>query len=285
MKKKPFQRHHSIPQSEISQFQLQQTPVDWSFKEEEAQIEAYFNNCTNGIIGKDRKFADLWRDIHREYLAAHLSRPHEIPERNKNMLETHWRRMAADPLIWASVMEEVGKIMGSGYNDSDVVKNAHELFLRSCQNSPRNFKFQYAWGKVNEYPKWRKFMRWGLNKEERKKVDAEHNAEKEVEESSGSGKRTRDDATSCFVSGGISRSAGVKNAKARIKGKGVASEDLTVVGEQMKVYNDKHDVEVTLKQKKLDFDMEKEMRKQRQLELEEKNFQMQQEKMEADKLN
>ncbi|XP_021773503.1 uncharacterized protein LOC110737449 [Chenopodium quinoa] len=258
---------------------------DWSIREDEALIAAYFQHCTDSTIGKDIKFTDLWRSIHESYAATQRARPFELPERNMNMLESHWKRMVGDLLTWASALDEASGLSKSGYNDEDIIKNAHEFFRRSCKKGPRNFKFQNAWEMVNKYPKWRKFTRWAMDKEERKKVDAEHKAETELQNSIDSGKRSRGDESSSYKSAGIARPDGVKKAKAKRKGKGIATEETVIsMGEQIKAHTDQRGSELTLKQQKFEFEKQKEMRKQRQLELEEKHIQLQEEKMRSDKL-
>ncbi|XP_021759183.1 uncharacterized protein LOC110724096 [Chenopodium quinoa] len=66
------------------------------------------------------------------------------------MLETHWRRIAADLLIWASVMEEAGKITGKWQR-----RNPSEKLglpgIQKCTASMRMLAYGVAPDAVDEY--------------------------------------------------------------------------------------------------------------------------------------
>ncbi|XP_021750229.1 uncharacterized protein LOC110715918 [Chenopodium quinoa] len=187
----------------------------WSVAEDEALIGLYL------------KISD---DALRAYCKVQAEKPHILPPRPMKSLETHWRRMAADLLQWTSCYEEAGKLpeSGSGYNEADRIKNASKLFYLSS-NPQHNFAFLHGVDLVNEDLKWRIKLKWGLSKEERKGCGAD-----DEEDSSGSGKRSRD-ASDGFMSGGLPRPDGVKKTKAKRKGKAVASDSAILsISEQIK---------------------------------------------------
>ncbi|XP_021761686.1 uncharacterized protein LOC110726515 [Chenopodium quinoa] len=151
-------------------------------------------------------------------------------------LSSHWRRLAADTLQWISCYDEAGRLPegGSGNNEADRIKSASKLFHLA---KGHNFSFPHAVEMLNKDPKWRPKLRWSLSKKERKAA-----CDVEEQGSAGSGKRSRDDVgdetpTDGFSSGGIRRPDGVKKAKAKRKGKAVATENgSSDLGERMKEF-------------------------------------------------
>ena len=178
--------------------------------------------------------------------------------------------MATDMLQWSAAYDEAKKFDASGQNEVDRLHKASVLFSKSSKPKPHNFTFHHCWEMVKKDPKFREKLRWGLSKEERAACAAEDDG------SSGSGKRSRtegdvqgEDAATGYSSGGIPRPEGVKKAKAkRNKGKATIDEE-GFVGEQLKFNNEQRQNELSLKQKKYELQLQKEMRRQKQVEKEE----------------
>ncbi|XP_021724330.1 glutathione S-transferase T3-like [Chenopodium quinoa] len=199
-----------VPRMQSNQVAARATRV-WSIAEDEALIGLYLQISEDAIKGTNRKATDLWRNVHAAQM-AHAEKPHILPPRPMKSLSSHWRRLAADTLQWISCYDEV-------------------VFL------------------TNKDPKWRPKLRWSLSKEERKAA-----CDVEEQGSPGSGKRSRDDVgdetpTDGFSSGGIRRPDGVKKAKAKRKGKAVATESgSSDLGERMKEFATIREREANLKE-------------------------------------
>ncbi|XP_021766610.1 glutathione S-transferase T3-like [Chenopodium quinoa] len=211
----------------------------WSVAEDEALIGLYLQISENAIKGTSQKATSLWRDVHAAYQMAHAEKPHILPPRPMKSLTSHWRRLAADTLQWISCYDEAGRLPegGSGYNETD-------------------------------HPKWRPKLRWSLSKKERKVV-----CDVEEQGSAGSGKRSRDDGgdetpTDGFSSGGIQRPKGVKKAKAKRKGKEVASDSgSSELSERMKEFATIREREAILKEERIKIERDKEQRKREELDI------------------
>ncbi|XP_021731012.1 uncharacterized protein LOC110697918 [Chenopodium quinoa] len=219
------------------------------------------------IKGTSHKATSLWRNVHAAYQIAHSKKPHLIPPRPMKSLTSHWRRLAADALQWISCYDEAGRLSegGSGYNEADRLKSALKFFHLSqgC-----NFTYHHAIEILNKDPKWRPKVRWSMSKKERK--DA---CDVEEEGSAGSGKRSRDDVgdetpTDGFSSGGLQRPEGVKKAKAKRKGKAVATESgSSELSERMKEFATIREREAILKEEGIKIEKYKEQRKREELDI------------------
>ncbi|XP_021745867.1 glutathione S-transferase T3-like [Chenopodium quinoa] len=255
-----------VPELKSNQVVARATRI-WSVAEDETLIGLYLEISENAIKGTSQKATSLWRDVHAAYQLAHAEKPHLLPPRPMKSLTSHWRRLAADTLQWISCYDEAGTLPegGSGYNEADRIKSASKLFHLA---QGRNFAFPHAVEMLNRDPKWRPKLRWSLSKEERKAV-------RDVEEkgSAGSGKRSRDDGgdetpTDGFSSGGIQRPEGVKKAKAKRKGKEVASDSgSSELSERMKELATIREREAILKEERIKIEREKEQRKREELDI------------------
>ncbi|XP_021865133.1 uncharacterized protein [Spinacia oleracea] len=126
----------------------------WSIQEDEVLVAGYMTYCTDAVLGTDQKSIDLWKQVSAYYDKVQEERPYEVAERGLRMLESRWRRIAADDPRTSHVNE-------------------------------------HAWKMVCDQPKWRRrmrWMRWGISKEDRELRD---NVEGTPQDSEGSGKRTR----------------------------------------------------------------------------------------------
>ncbi|XP_021747234.1 uncharacterized protein LOC110713079 [Chenopodium quinoa] len=185
----------SVPRLESNQVAARATRV-WSIAEDEALIGLYLEISKDAIKGTNQKVTALSRNVHAAYEMAHAEKPHILPPRP---------------------MKRIG---GSGYNEADRIKSALKLF-HLVQG--RNFTYPHAVEMLNKDPEWRPKLRWSLSKKERKAA-----CDVEEQGSAGSGKRSRDDVgdetpTDGLSFGGIQRPDGVKKAKAKRKGKAVAT--------------------------------------------------------------
>ncbi|XP_021768627.1 uncharacterized protein LOC110732948 [Chenopodium quinoa] len=230
-----------VPELQSNQVVARPTRI-WSVAEDETLIGLYLEISENAIKGTSQKATSLWRDVHAAYQSAHAEKPNIIP-----------------PRPMKSRLPEGG----SGYNEADRIKSASKLFHLA---QGRNFAFLHAVEMLNKDPNWRPKLRWSLSKEERKAV-------RDVEEqgSAGSGKRSRDDGgdetpIDGFSSGGIQRPEGVKKAKAKRKGKEVASESgSSELSERMKEFATIREREAILKEERIKIEKDKEQRKREEL--------------------
>ncbi|XP_021759589.1 glutathione S-transferase T2-like [Chenopodium quinoa] len=198
---------------------------------------------------------------------AHAEKPHIPPPRPMKSLTSHWRRLEADTLQWISCYDEAGRLPegGSDYNEADRIKSTSKLFHLA---QGRNFTYPHAVEMLNKDPKWGPKLRWSLSKKERKAAcDAEEQG------SAGSGKRSRDDVedetpTDGFSSGGIQRPEGVKKAKAKRKGKEVATESgSSDLSERMKEFATICEREAILKEERIKIEKDKEQRKREEFDI------------------
>ncbi|XP_021763006.1 glutathione S-transferase T2-like [Chenopodium quinoa] len=225
------------------------------------------NISEDAIKGTNQKATDLWRNVHATYQMAQAEKSNILPPRPMKSLSSHWRRLAADTLQWISCYDEAGRLLegGSGYNEADGVKSASKLFHLATGH---NFSFPHAVEMLNKDPKWRPKLRWSLSKEERKVV-----CDVEEQGSAGSRKRSRDDVgdetpTDGFSSGGIRRPDGVKKAKAKRKGKAVATESgSSDLGERMKEFATICEREAILMEERIKIERDKEQRKREELDI------------------
>lgn len=203
--------------------------------------------------------------------------------------------MAKDVLKWVGYLEEVARVKKSGQVDDDVRREAHIMWRRheNC-----NFIYEKAFESLFLYPKWKTRIRRYLPKSLR---DEETNITQESDpDSSGSGKRVRldeddevavdDDSTGgrAFMSGGIVRPGGVKQAKAKkFKGKATSScsEEVAMsLGENLKLHAEMRGVDINLQKEKLEFEKARERRRAEQLELEKQHIKAQNLKIKWDML-
>ncbi|XP_021751239.1 glutathione S-transferase T3-like [Chenopodium quinoa] len=255
-----------VPKVQSNQVAARATRV-WSIAEDEALIGLYLQISEDAIKGTNQKATDQWRNVHAAYQMAQAEKPNILLPRPMKSLSSHWRRLAADTLQWISCYDEAGKLPegGSGYNEADRVKSASKLFHLATDH---NFSFPHAVEMLNKDPKWRPKLRWSLSKEERKVV-----CDVEEQGSAGSGKRLRDDVgdktpTNGFSSGGIRQLDGVKKAKAKRKGKAVATESgSSDLGEQMKEFATIREREAIMKEKRIKIEKDKEQRKREELDI------------------
>ncbi|XP_048493719.1 glutathione S-transferase T2-like [Beta vulgaris subsp. vulgaris] len=239
--------------------------MSWSVREEEAVISCYMEHCTDATTGTNQTGAEPWRKVFASYELARQSRPHELPERTPNSIRSRWSRMAKDVLKWVGYLEEVARVKKSGQVDDDIRREAHIMWRRheNC-----NFIYEKAFESLFLYPKWKTRIRRYLPKSLR---DEETNITQESDpDSSGSGKRVRldeddevavdDDSTGgrAFMSGGIVRPGGVKQAKAKkFKGKATSScsEEVAMsLGENLKLHAEMRGVDINLQKEKLEFE-------------------------------
>ncbi|XP_021840794.1 glutathione S-transferase T3-like [Spinacia oleracea] len=284
---------HPLATNPNQQVAVSSSSRSWSVKEDEALISSYMLHCTDILVGTDQKACELWKKVSSTYDAIQVQRPYELPPRSLKMLESRWRRMATDIILWSGCVEEARRLMGSGSNVVDENSTAHKLFRDSVKPKPRNFLCEHGWRMVTAYPKWRKKLRWGMSKKDR---DI-HDTESDPEDIGGSGKRTRVDANGdtiiesggSYVSGGIQRPDGVKKTKAKRKGKGLASEEETSsFSEQLKANNEMRINDHQLRQRKFDFDVSREANRrdtrQKEMEIEERHVAVEEEKLQMERV-
>ncbi|XP_021723124.1 glutathione S-transferase T3-like [Chenopodium quinoa] len=257
--------------------QLAKASRIWLVAENEALIGLYLKYSGNAIVGTGMKAAELWRQISVAYDMVQAKQPEILPPRNAKSLENRWRRMAADVLLWTTCYDEASPLTGSGFNEVDRIQKASKLFHISSK-PPHNLVLPHAWEMKKNDPKWRPKLRWALSLKERQ--DCQLRSEGDIEDSSGSGKRSRTDSEAegdvpvgGFSSGGIPRPDGVKKAKAKRKGKTIAHDSAILsIGELIQACTEVRSFEANLRQQRLDLEREKEKRKNKQVELQEKKM-------------
>ncbi|XP_021854114.2 glutathione S-transferase T3-like [Spinacia oleracea] len=269
----PVRPNQRIPEAVASR--------SWSIQEDEVLVAGYMTYCTDVVLGTDQKAIDIWKQVSAYYDKVQEERPYEVAKRGLRMLESHWRRIAADVQLWAASFEKDEDLFAkSGNSNGDVYSIAQKLFRDSVKSGPKNFTCEHAWKMVCDQPKWRRRMRWGISKEERELRD---NVEGTPQDSEGSGKRTRldDDGNNVlgsgesFVSGGLNRPDGVKKTKARRKGKGASSsEAVSSFGDSLQANTAMRLQENQTRQRRLEFDMLREARMKQQVEIEARHVQV-----------
>ncbi|KAL2920835.1 Glutathione S-transferase T3 [Bienertia sinuspersici] len=208
----------------------------WSIKEDEALIACYIEHCTDVIIGTNQKGTTLWRKVSESYNVAQVNRTNELPPRNAKMLENQWRRLAGELNLWVGCYEEARKATGGGYNDENIVQTAHTLF-RNSTTPKKNFMCEHGWRMLCKYPKWRVKMRWEYG---------------DTVIRSGS-----------HTSGDILRPDGVKKAKAKKKGKGIASEISSIV-DTLDANKEVYNQSVTVRIRKIELEEKKLLQTEKQ---------------------
>ncbi|KAL2933553.1 Glutathione S-transferase T3 [Bienertia sinuspersici] len=186
------------------------------------------------------------------------------------MLESHWRRMAADIMKWIGCYGEAKRNIRSGMIEEDVIRNSHVIYRHQ---HGKIFSHEHAWKTLEVYPKWQiRVQRYLPGKG--KKFNA-------PSESDSSGKRARvddeeeitaptDGGDGNSVSGGIPRLDGVKRAKAaRREGKKKASSGSDEVGlslaEKLQLSAECREKHISVQMEKLELEREKEKRKEREM--------------------
>lgn len=242
----------------------------WSHREEEALISCYMMHCTDATMSTNQNRGSLWRKVFASYEAARESRPMELPERNLNSMQLHWKRMCAAVMKWVGCYEEANRVKRSGELEKDVIEAAKTIYHHQ-EGKP--FAFIHAWEKMKDNPKW-------ITKVERftnLKGISNDTTSVSAKDSDSSGKRLRVDddvEVGDVVSNKSIRPDGVKKAKAKAvqqrKGKGLSttSEDSNMsLEKKLQLYADLKGTDMSLKREKLEFDKEKEKRRKEQIEL------------------
>ncbi|XP_021759588.1 glutathione S-transferase T3-like [Chenopodium quinoa] len=233
----------------------------WSRSETAALISAYMNTSTDIIIGTNQKKGVFWNRVLDAYDAARESNPVEISLRTISSLKGRWMRISEAVLKWCGSYDKARKRKGSGYNEDDVIQQAH---------------------KIHENSKWDKFRSFLDQQTFKPSVGRPHSTPLTDESvgSGSSGKRTRDEGdnssptTPTSVGVGderVARAEGIKKAKSRLKGKAPSSEafkELETFNTRLQLFGDSMNVSNEAKMKRLEIQERKEARKQRKIELE-----------------
>ncbi|XP_021773283.1 glutathione S-transferase T3-like [Chenopodium quinoa] len=221
----------------------------WSRSETAALISGYMNTSTDIITGTNQKKGVFWKRVLDAYDAARESNADEISLRTISSLKGRWMRISEAVLKWCGSYDKARKRKGSGYNEDDVIQEAHKIH----ENSFGRFTF---------YEEWIQLRKWTNSG------------------SGSSGKRTRDEGdnssptTPTSVGVGderVARAEGIKKAKSRLKGKAPSSQafkELETFNSRLQLLGDSMNVSNEAEMKRLEIQERKEARKQRKIELE-----------------
>ncbi|XP_021768526.1 glutathione S-transferase T3-like [Chenopodium quinoa] len=256
--------------SQMLQQPLQSTPEyrvggsnnrGWSRSETAALISGYMNTSTDIIIGTNQKKGVFWKRVLDAYDAARESNPDETSLRNISSLKGSY--------------DKARKRKGSGYNEDDVIQEAHKIH----ENSFGRFTFYEEWIQLRKWDKFRSF----LDQQTFKPSVGRPHSTPLTDESVGSGssgKRTRDEGdnssptTPTSVGVGderVARAEGIKKAKSRLKGKAPSSQafkELETFNTRLQLFGESMNVSNEAEMKRLEIQERKEARKQRKIELE-----------------
>uniref|UniRef100_A0A803M9M5 No apical meristem-associated C-terminal domain-containing protein n=1 Tax=Chenopodium quinoa TaxID=63459 RepID=A0A803M9M5_CHEQI len=209
------------------------------------------------------------------YDAARESNADEISLRTISSLKGRWMRISEAVLKWCGSYDKARKRKGIGYNEDDVIQEAHKIH----ENSFGRFTFYEEWIQLRKWDKFRSF----LDQQTFKPSVGRPHSTPLTDESVGSGssgKRTRDEGdnssptTPTSVGVGderVARAEGIKKAKSRLKGKAPSSQafkELETFNSRLQLLGDSMNVSNEAEMKRLEIQERKEARKQRKIELE-----------------
>ncbi|XP_021743474.1 glutathione S-transferase T3-like [Chenopodium quinoa] len=184
-------------------------------------------------------------------------------------------RISEAVLKWCGSYDKARKRKGSGYNEDDVIQEAHKIH----ENSFGQFTFYEEWIQLRKCDKFRSF----LDQQTFKPSVGRPHSTPLTDESVGSGssgKRTRDEGdnssptTPTSVGIGderVARAEGIKKAKSRLKGKAPSSQafkELETFNTRLQLFGESMNVSNEAEMKRLEIQERKEARKQRKIELE-----------------
>uniref|UniRef100_A0A803MHA9 Uncharacterized protein n=1 Tax=Chenopodium quinoa TaxID=63459 RepID=A0A803MHA9_CHEQI len=86
---------------------------------------------TDIIIGTNQKKGVFWNRVLDAYDAARESNPVEISLRTISSLKGRWMRISEAVLKWCGSYDKGRKRKGSGYNEDDVIQEAHKIHENS----------------------------------------------------------------------------------------------------------------------------------------------------------
>ncbi|XP_021747327.1 glutathione S-transferase T3-like [Chenopodium quinoa] len=239
------------------------------------QISSYMNTSTDIITGTNQKKGVFWKRVLDAYDAARESNADEISLRTISSLKGRWMRISEAVLKWCRSYDKARKRKGSGYNEDDVIQEAHKIH----ENSFGRFTFYEEWIQLRKWDKFRSF----LDQQTFKPSVGRPHSTPLTDESVGSGssgKRTRDEGdnssptTPTSVGVGderVARAEGIKKAKSRLKGKAPSSQafkELETFNSRLQLLGDSMNVSNEAEMKRLEIQERKEARKQRKIELE-----------------
>uniref|UniRef100_A0A803L082 No apical meristem-associated C-terminal domain-containing protein n=1 Tax=Chenopodium quinoa TaxID=63459 RepID=A0A803L082_CHEQI len=199
----------------------------------------------------------------------------EISLRTISSLKGRWMRISEAVLKWCGSYDKARKRKGSGYNEDDVIQEAHKIH----ENSFGRFTFHEEWIQLRKWDKFRSF----LDQQTFKPSVGRPHSTPLTDESVGSGssgKRTRDEGdnssptTPTSVGVGderVARAEGIKKAKSRLKGKAPSSQafkELETFNSRLQLLGDSMNVSNEAEMKRLEIQERNEARKQRKIELE-----------------
>uniref|UniRef100_A0A803MCM1 No apical meristem-associated C-terminal domain-containing protein n=2 Tax=Chenopodium quinoa TaxID=63459 RepID=A0A803MCM1_CHEQI len=240
-----------------------------------ALISGYMNTSTDIITGTNQKKGVFWKRVLDAYDAARESNADEISLRTISSLKGRWMRISEAVLKWCGSYDKARKRKGSGYNEDDVIQEAHKIH----ENSFGRFTFYEEWIQLRKWDKFRSF----LDQQTFKPSVGRPHSTPLTDESVGSGssgKRTRDEGdnssptTPTSVGVGderVARAEGIKKAKSRLKGKAPSSQafkELETFNSRLQLLGDSMNVSNEAEMKRLEIQERKEARKQRKIELE-----------------
>ncbi|XP_021775618.1 glutathione S-transferase T3-like [Chenopodium quinoa] len=247
----------------------------WSRSETAALISGYMNTSTDIITGTNQKKGVFWKRVLDAYDAARESNADEISLRTISSLKGRWMRISEAVLKWCGSYDKARKRKGSGYNEDDVIQEAHKIH----ENSFGRFTFYEEWIQLRKWDKFRSF----LDQQTFKPSVGRPHSTPLTDESVGSGssgKRTRDEGdnssptTPTSVGVGderVARAEGIKKAKSRLKGKDPSSQafkELETFNSRLQLLGDSMNVSNEAEMKRLEIQEREEARKQRKIELE-----------------
>uniref|UniRef100_A0A803MRB3 No apical meristem-associated C-terminal domain-containing protein n=2 Tax=Chenopodium quinoa TaxID=63459 RepID=A0A803MRB3_CHEQI len=207
------------------------------------------NTSTDIITGTNQKKGVFWKRVLDAYDAATESNADEISLRTISSFKGRWMRISEAVLKWCGSYDKARERKGSGYNEDDVIQEAHKIH----ENSFGRFTFYEEWIQL------------------RNRTNSG---------SGSSGKRTRDEGdnssptTPTSVGVGderVARAEGIKKAKSRLKGKAPSSKafkELETFNSRLQLLGDSMNVSNEAEMKRLEIQERKEARKQRKIELE-----------------
>ncbi|XP_021721050.1 glutathione S-transferase T3-like [Chenopodium quinoa] len=141
--------------TQMLQQPLQSTPAfrvggsnnrSWSRSETAALISCYMNTSTDIITGTNQKKGVFRKWVLDAYDAARESNPDEISLRTISSLKGRWMRISENVLKWCGSYDKALKRKGSGYNEDDVIQEAHKIH----ENSFGRFTFYEEWIQIRK---------------------------------------------------------------------------------------------------------------------------------------
>ncbi|XP_021744400.1 glutathione S-transferase T2-like [Chenopodium quinoa] len=232
------------------------------------------NQLRNFVLVVQKKGV-FWKRVLDAYDAARESNADEISLRTISSLKGRWMRISEAVLKWCGSYDKARKRKGSGYNEDDVIQEAHKIH----ENSFGRFTFYEEWIQLRKWDKFRCF----LDQQTFKPSVGRPHSTLLTDESVGSessGKRTQDEGdnssptTPTSVGVGderVARAEGIKKAKSRLKGKAPLSQafkELETFNSRLQLLGDSMNVSNEAELKRLEIQERKEARKQRKIELE-----------------